>query len=164
MSKLFIISTLIIVVCYFVIFHNGIILLSYAQEINNKTEYLTVQDVVEIAIENNPIIKSRRHNIETAEGRIRQANLLPNPEIELFTEEMPTDELGLGQSQNMVSLSQKLEIGGKRRLRVEAANKEKEIFALDIQIAIANVTAEVKKAFFDVLTTQDKIKTCQRDR
>ena len=144
-------------VFYLAVFSGDVLLLSYAQESNTKTEYLSLEDAVEIAINNNPIIKSKGHSIEEAKGRIRQANLLPNPEIELFTEEMPSNEMGLGRSQNMVSLSQRLEIGGKRRLRTGVAKKEKDILGLDLLITIADITAKVKKAFFDALTSQDEL-------
>ena len=158
MCKLSNIPTLIIAACCFAIFPNEVLVLSYAQDANTNTEYLTVEDAVEIAINNNPIIKSKGHNVEAAVGKIKQAKLLHNPEIKLATEEVPTNEIGLNQSQNMISLSQKLEIGGKRRLRTEVANEEKNIIELDLHVSIANITAKVKKAFYDVLTAQDKHK------
>ena len=157
MQKLLCLSILMFSVFYLAVFSGDVLLLSYAQESNTKTEYLSLEDAVEIAINNNPIIKSKGHSIEEAKGRIRQANLLPNPEIELFTEEMPSNEMGLGRSQNMVSLSQRLEIGGKRRLRTGVAKKEKDILGLDLLITIADITAKVKKAFFDALTSQDEL-------
>ncbi len=158
MQKLLCLSILIFSVFYLAVFSDDALLLSHAQESNTKTEYLTLEDAVEIAINNNPLIKSKRHNLEASTGRIRQANLLPNPEVELFTEEMPTEDIGLSQSQNTVSLSQKLEIGGKRKLRTEVAKKEKGILELDLQITIMDIIAKVKKVFFDVLTAQDKLK------
>ncbi|ODS31707.1 MAG: heavy metal efflux pump protein CzcC [Candidatus Scalindua rubra] len=158
MSKPFYLLGLMLAACYFVVCSDQALLLSHAQDTNTKTEYLTVEDAIEIAINNNPIIKSKKHNIETSEGRIRQAHLLPNPEINLLTEEMPTNEIGLNQSQNMVSLSQKLEIGGKRRLRIKVAKKEKDVMELDLQTTVADITAKVKKAFFNVLTAQDELK------
>ncbi len=145
-------------VFYLAVFSDDVLLKSHAQESNTKTEYLTLEDAVEIAINNNPMIKSKRHNLDASTGRIRQANLLPNPVVEFFTEEMPTEDIGLSQSQNTVSLSQKLEIGGKRKLRTEVAKKEKGILELDLQITIMDIIAKVKKVFFDVLTAQDKLK------
>jgi len=158
MFKSLCVLTFMLVACYFAVFSDKALLLSHAQETNTQTEYLTIENAVEIAINNNPIINSRKHHIETSEGRIRQAKLLPNPEIELFTEETPTNEIGLGQSQNMVSLSQKLEIGGKRKLRTKVARKEKGVLELDFQTTVADITAKVKKAFFKVLTVQDELK------
>ncbi len=157
MQKLLCLSILMFSIFYLAVFSDDALLLSYAQESNTKTEYLSLENAVEIAINNNPIIKSKRHNLDASTGRIRQANLLPNPEIELFTEEMPSNEMGLGRSQNMVSLSQRLEIGGKRRLRTGVAKKEKDILGLDLLITIADITAKVKKAFFDALTSQDEL-------
>lgn len=153
----------ILVVCYFAIFSDNTQLLSYSQEFRANDKHLTIEDAVEIAINNNPMIKSKRRNVEAATGRIRQAHLLPNPEINLLAEEIPTEEIGLNQSQNMISLSQKLEIGGKRRLRTEVAIKEKGILELDLQIMIMNITAQTKKAFFDVITAQDELNLAKKN-
>jgi cobalt-zinc-cadmium efflux system outer membrane protein len=145
-------------VCYFAICSNRALLLSHAQESNTKTEYLTLEHAVEIAINNNPLIKSKKHNMGTYEGRIKQAGLLPNPKILFFTQEMPTNNIGFDQSQNSVDLIQKLETGGKRKLRVKTAEKEKKVMEMDLQTTIADITAKVKKSFFKVLTAQDELK------
>ena len=149
-------------VCYFAICSDMAQLLSYAQESNTKTDYLTLEDAVGIALNNNPLLKSKKHNIGTYEGRIKQAGLLPNPEIEFFTQETPTNNIGFDQSQNSVALSQKLETGGKRKLRVKAARKEKKVMEMDLQTTIADITAKVKKSFFNVLTTEEELKFAKK--
>jgi len=158
MQKLLCLFILMLSICYFAICSDKALLLSHAQESNTKTEYLTIEDAVEIAINNNPLIKSKKHNLDSYEGRIKQAGLLPNPEIEFFTQEMPTNNIGFDQSQNSVALFQKLETGGKRKLRVKAAENEKRVMEMDLQSTIANITAKVKKSFFNVLTTHEELK------
>jgi len=158
MQKLLCFSIFMLPVCYFAICSDKAMLLSHAQESNTKTEYLILEDAVEIAISNNPLIKFKKHNIGTYEGRIKQAGLLPNPEIEFFTQETPTNNIGFDQSQNSVALYQKLETGGKRKLRVKAAEEEKKVMELDFKTTIADITAKVKKSFFNVLTAQDELK------
>jgi len=157
MQKLLCLSMLMLSVCYLTICSDKAMLLSHAEESNTKSEYLTLEDAVEIAINNNPLIKFKKHNIGTYEGRIRQAGLLPNPEIEFFTQETPTNNIGFDQSQNSVALYQKLETGGKRKLRVKAAEKEKKVIELDLKTTVADITAKVKKSFFNVLTAQDEL-------
>ncbi|MDR4503284.1 MAG: TolC family protein [Candidatus Scalindua sp.] len=151
-------STFILAVCYFTICSNKALLVSHAQESNTKTEYLTLEDAVEIAINNNPLIKSKKHTMGTYEGRIKQAGLLPNPKILFFTQEIQTNDVGFDQSQNSVDVIQKLETGGKRKLRVRAAEKEKKVMEFDLLTTIADITANVKKSFFNVLTKQDELK------
>lgn len=94
-------------------------------ELQHSEDPLTIENAVNIAINNNPIILSKKHRVEASEGKIKQAKLPPNPEINLLAEEIPTEEIGLNQSQNMVSLSQKLEIGSKRGLRTDVSKKKK---------------------------------------
>ena len=162
MQKLVCLFILMPSVCYFAICSDMAQLLSYAQESNTKTDYLTLEDAVGIALNNNPLLKSKKHNIGTYEGRIKQAGLLPNPEIEFFTQETPTNNIGFDQSQNSVALSQKLETGGKRKLRVKAARKEKKVMEMDLQTTIADITAKVKKSFFNVLTTEEELKFAKK--
>jgi cobalt-zinc-cadmium efflux system outer membrane protein len=150
--------TFMLAVCYFSICSDKALLVSYAQESNTKAEYLTLEDAVEIAINNNPLIKSKKHNMGTYEGRIKQAGLLPNPKILFFTQEIQTNNVGFDQSQNSVDLIQKLETGGKRKLRVKAAEKEKKVMEFDLLTTIADITAKAKKSFFYVLTAQDELK------
>jgi len=158
MQKLLCLSILMLSVCYVAICSDRALLQSHAQESNTENEYLTLEEAVEIAINNNPLIKSKKHNVGIYEGRIKQAGLLPNPEIEFFTQETPTNNIGFDQSQNSIALFQKLETGGKRKLRVKAAEKEKKVMEMDLQTTVADITAKVKKAYFNVLTTQDELK------
>ncbi len=147
----------------FVIFPDNDLLPAYAQEISSKDKYLSIEDAVNIAIQNNPLIQAKKHKVGAAKGKIKQATLIPNPVVNLVAEEMPTHEIGLNESQNMVSLSQKLELGGKRRLRTDVAKKQKNILDLDTQTTIWNIRAMTKKAFFDLLTAQDELNLAKKN-
>ncbi|MBM4054399.1 MAG: TolC family protein [Planctomycetes bacterium] len=153
----------IFIATHFATSFNNTLVIASDLEFKQEEKYLTIEDAVTIAITNNPIILSKKHTAEAAQGKIKQAKLIPNPEITLFTEEMPTEKIGLHQSQNMVSLSQKLEIGGKRGLRTDVAKKEKNILNLETQTAILNITAQTKKAFFDLLTAQDELNLAKKN-
>lgn len=153
----------IVFIISFIVFSNNNLFPVYAKEISAKGKYLTIEDAVNIAIQNNPLIKSKKNKVEAAKGKIKQAKLIPNPVINLVAEEAPTNEIGLNESQNMVSLSQKLELGGKRRLRTDAAKKQKNILNLDTQTAIRNITAKTKKAFFDLPTAQDELNLAKKN-
>ncbi|WP_162532284.1 TolC family protein [Candidatus Scalindua japonica] len=158
MQKILRLSILMLGVSYCAICSDKALLQSHAQESNKEIEYFTLEEAVDIAINNNPLIKSKKHNIGSYEGRIKQAGLLPNPEIEFYTQETPTNNIGFDQSQNSVALFQKLETGGKRKLRVKAAKKEKKVMEMDLQATITDTRAKVKKSFFNVLTAQDELK------
>ena len=136
---------------------------AYARDTSPNDKYLTIEDSVNIAIQNNSLIKSKINKEEAVKGEIEQAKLIPNPKLNLVTEEMPSNQIGLSESQNMVSLSQKIELGGKRKLRTEAAKKKKNILNLDTQTTIWNITAKTKKAFFNLLTSQENLKLAQKN-
>ena len=63
MQKLLCLSILMLSVCYVAICSDRALLQSHAQESNTENEYLTLEEAVEIAINNNPLIKSKKHNV-----------------------------------------------------------------------------------------------------
>ncbi len=67
----------------------------------------------------NSELKAARGEVEAAASEIDQAGLLPNPELEIGTE-------NLGMAEAEVVVSQPLELGGKRKSRVAAAKLGRE--------------------------------------
>src|SRR3990167_8889894 len=63
---------------------------------------ISLEDALKIAIEKNPQLQSTRDQIDAAIGSLRQSKLYPNPVLELLAEEIPSNEVGLNQSQNLV--------------------------------------------------------------
>ncbi|MCP2597360.1 TolC family protein, partial [Candidatus Aminicenantes bacterium AC-335-G13] len=88
--------------------------------------------------------------------------LWPNPHIEFEAEDIPRENLGFQKSKNIVSLSQEVLIGGKIALRTKVAQIEKEIVALKYEEKFREVIAEIKKAFYGVLATQQKVEVARR--
>ena len=78
----------------FIVFFCHILVIASDLELQQKEGPLTIEDAINIAINNNPMILSKKHKVEAAKGRIKQSTLMPNPEINLFTEEIPTQEIG----------------------------------------------------------------------
>lgn len=150
-------STLFIACTFFLTLFNEKLLFAQEDNIDQKEVVLTIEEAVNIAINNNPLINSKRFKVEAAKGKVKQANLFINPRINLSTEEMSTHEIGLNESENTVSLTQKIEVGGKRKLRKNLAKKQQSIVDLDLRNTARNITADTRKVFFEVLTAQDKL-------
>ena len=75
---------------------------------------ISLEEALKIAIEKNPQLQSTRDQIDAAIGSLRQSKLYPNPVLELLAEEIPSSELGLNQSQNLVGITQPIITGGKK--------------------------------------------------
>ncbi|MGR3311502.1 MAG: TolC family protein [Candidatus Brocadiales bacterium] len=129
--------------------------------LNQQQKTLTLDTAIQITLEKNPQLASMRKNIEAAEGRIKQARLIPNPRFQLNAEEVPTNRangIDPGRGQNTLSVSQLFETGGKRRLRTEAAKKEKTVVELEYETLALNIVGKTKRAFYEVLAAKEGLK------
>jgi outer membrane protein, heavy metal efflux system len=122
-----------------------------------RAESLTIDDAIRLARENNPEFRAAREQIMAAGGRAQQAALWPNPEIELSAEDVPTDDIGLSRSKNLIGVAQTVPFPGKKSLdgrigrqEVIATEwtyraKERELIR-DVTLAFYGVQAGEKKA------------------
>src|SRR3972149_6592984 len=122
------------------------------QLVNKK---FSLEEALQIAIEKNPQLQSTRDQIDAAIGSLRQSKLYPNPVLELFAEEMPSNEVGLNQSQNLVGITQPIITGGKRGLGIKVSEKSKEKDEFERDAVLMAVIADTKKAFYKVVADQE---------
>lgn len=118
---------------------------------------ISLDEAIRIAIEKNPQLQSARDQVEAATGALRQSRLYPNPVLEFLAEEIPGDEIGLNQSQNLVAVTQPIITGGKRGLGIKVSEKSKEKNELERDAVLLNVIADTKKAFYKVVGDQESL-------
>ncbi len=116
---------------------------------------ITLGEALNIAIEKNPQLQSTRDQIDAAIGSLRQSKLYPNPVLGLLAEEIPSNELGLNQSQNLVGITQPIITGGKRGLGIKVSEKSKEKDEFERDAVLLAVIADTKKAFYKVVADQE---------
>lgn len=116
---------------------------------------ISLEEAIRIAIEKNPQLQSTRDQVDAAIGALRQSRLYPNPVLEFLAEEIPGDEVGLNQSQNLVAVTQPVITGGKRGLGIKVSEKSKEKNEFERDAVLLNVIADTKKAFYKVVGDQE---------
>ena len=116
---------------------------------------ISLEEAIHIAIEKNPQLQSTRDQVDAAVGALRQSRLYPNPVLELLAEEIPSNEVGLNQSQNLVAITQPIITGGKRGLGIKVSEKSKEKNEFERDAVLLNVMADTKKAFYKVIGDQE---------
>lgn len=120
---------------------------------------LTLRQALVLAFERNPDLASSSWEVRSGEARVRQAGLLPNPELGVEVENI----LGSGpfrrfdSVETTLSISQLLELGGKRSARMRLASAGKEVAGWDYEARRADLAAEVAKSFVEVLSAQEKV-------
>ncbi len=120
---------------------------------------VTLQKAIDLAIEHNPDLNASRWEKRAMEGRVLQAGLLPNPEIEAETENFAGSGPfnGFDAAETTVQLSQLIELGGKRAKRSTYAALGRDLALWDYQVKHADVVAQTTLAFMNVLFAQERL-------
>jgi cobalt-zinc-cadmium efflux system outer membrane protein len=89
---------------------------------------ITLADAVDIFLRQNLDLVAARYDIDTAEAEKLTARLRPNPEVDVEFEDLPVDfTVPFSQQTFTYTLSQTIELGGKRRKRIDAAAADAEV-------------------------------------
>ncbi|MBO9687584.1 MAG: TolC family protein [Mitsuaria chitosanitabida] len=117
---------------------------------------LTLSAAIETALGQNPTLRAFGHELDASDGAVRQAGLIPNPSLSLSAEDTRKDT-----RTTSMTLSQTIELGGKRSARVALAERERDLAALDLETQRAEVRAATIQAFFDVLIAQERVEVAR---
>lgn len=122
------------------------------QAIPDAAESLTLQAALERALASSPQLSAARQEQDATAAAVLQADVLPNPSLEAGMEDTRSQT-----RETTLVLSQPIELGGKRQARVRAAQSERDLAAMDLELKRADISAAVIAAFFDVLAEQERL-------
>ncbi|EPJ2808780.1 TolC family protein [Pseudomonas putida] len=120
---------------------------------------LSLPQALAAAFAQNPELAAAGREIGIAEGERRQAGLLPNPELAWEVEDTRRDT-----STTTVTLSQPLELGGKRGARIAVAGAGQAIAQLDLERQRNGLRADVVQAFHAALRAQTALELAQQSQ
>nr|ART35542.1 A10 [uncultured bacterium] len=121
---------------------------------------LTLQQAIANALRSNPELQVSAFQLRAQEARTRQAALRPAPEASLDLENI----LGSGEfraldsAEATFSLSQVIELGGKRDARIVAAEAGREVLDIERQARQLDVLADVTRRFVLVAGQQERLR------
>src|SRR5713226_2525557 len=111
---------------------------------------LTVDQVVERAITDNPELRAMRTDVDAARGRLRQAGLRPNPMLELGGQQNVA-----GPDNNVnVGLSIPLDLNGRKEGRVGVAEREIDMKQAQVSDRERRLIAEVRMKASELLAAR----------
>jgi cobalt-zinc-cadmium efflux system outer membrane protein len=120
---------------------------------------LTLRDALAAALAGNAELRAAQAAIRSQEGLALQANMLPNPALELEVENIG----GSGERQSFettettLRLLQLVELGGKRAKRLALAERERDASQWTYEAVRAALLADTARAFVDVLALQERL-------
>jgi len=124
---------------------------------------LTLEQCISIALQQNPLILSSLGQYQASQARISQAKALPQPSIYYDSDLQPKFFNFKDSGESYFGLTQSIEFPGKRHLRGKIASKESSEIMADIDLLKLDIVFEVKRAFYGLLLTQEKLKYAQQD-
>jgi outer membrane protein, heavy metal efflux system len=120
----------------------------YSQYID-QVNGLTADELVRYAIAHNGELAAARQMIAEARGKLRQAGVRPNPKIE----SSGTHAVTTSDTMSMVGAELPLELGGRRKARVEVAQRELEMREAEVADFERKLAAEARAKYSEVIAT-----------
>jgi len=132
----------------------------------SQNRSITISDAVSIFLQQNLQLVAARYDIDTADAEKLTARLRPNPEISTNFSDIPLDL-----RRNFVTpqtydygISQTLEMGGKRKKRIDAANANSELAKAQFQTVVWQMTNDLKRKFYTVLLAESQLNLAKENQ
>ena len=132
----------------------------HAECIYSGGSVLTLPDAIQNALDHSPRLRSAVAGVEAAKGFENQAGYLPNPEIG-FEAGNIAGSGGFGGTDSAeltYSLTQTVEIGGKRSARRNAAKAARGAAGMALMAEQLNIKRDVRIAYCDALAKDEAVK------
>jgi cobalt-zinc-cadmium efflux system outer membrane protein len=123
---------------------------------------LTLAQLEQLALENNPTARAAQSAIDAARGRARQAGLWPNPTIGYSAEEITTRGGVDPRGEYGFFIEQTIPLGGKLRLGRSVFERVADEATARAELQRQRILSSVRALFYQVLTTERRIEVHER--
>ncbi len=132
---------------------------SASPEFKEPGDTISLRQALSIALLKNPELAVFSYEVRAGEARILQAGLLPNPEVEMESENLggSGDFRGFNGSETTIQLSQLIQLAGKRQKRTRIAALDRDLAGWDYETKRIDLFTDVTRAFIDVLAAQEHL-------
>lgn len=122
---------------------------------------VTLAELEQLALENNPTSRAAQAGIEAARGRARQAGTWPNPVAGYSGEELKAGELDK-RGEHGFFVEQMIPLGGKLRLGRLVFDRTAERAEAILDVQRQRILSSVRTLFYEVLTTERRVEVQER--
>jgi cobalt-zinc-cadmium efflux system outer membrane protein len=138
---------------------SGVVALAQGAPVAQPGGELTLGAAIAAALARNPDLNASLYEIRAAEARALQSGLRPNPTLSTELENIAGTGAtrGVDAAEGTLSLSQVIELGDKRGLRVRLADAGRDVIAIEQQAAQLDVLAEVTRRFIVAAAAQERV-------
>lgn len=117
---------------------------------------ITLEAALRMSLDGNADLSAARNEAAAIDATIRQAGLIPNPEVSVQLEGAQRDT-----RTTTWLVNQPIELGGKRTARINAASRAYDTAYADFNSKRAEIRALVITAFFNVLNAQERLRLAE---
>lgn len=120
---------------------------------------LTLKRAIEAVLAGNPDLVAGAFELKAADARVDQAGRRLNPELSVELENFAGSGAAKGTDslETTLSLSQVIELGGKRALRADSALRDRDLVSIERQAQQLDVLAEATRRFIALVAAQDRL-------
>jgi cobalt-zinc-cadmium efflux system outer membrane protein len=120
---------------------------------------MTLEELEQAALENNPAIRVTVRRVSLAESRANGAGALDDPSLQYWSWQVPLRKpWDLNQSQQYLRISQNFPGPGKRALRSHVAGEEIDVAKAELEVQKREVLAKVRNAYYALLRNDDEFR------
>ncbi|HKE58048.1 MAG TPA: TolC family protein [Pyrinomonadaceae bacterium] len=127
---------------------------------------ITLDDAVQIFLQRNLQLLAARYDIDTADAEKITARLRPNPSFSFASSDLPLNFSGpvIKEQTYDYGIAQTFELGGKRGKRIDSANANADVARGQFEMAVWQLTNDLKRKFYNVLLTNSLFKLAQENQ
>lgn len=114
---------------------------------------LTFKGALDLAMSRNLGLEAARRQRAIREAAIRAARQIPNPDV--------SGEITRDTPHELLSFSMPIEVGGKRRRRVDLAKEELSLADVDVRAELRAVRREVRVAFYSLIASDQRLRIAE---
>lgn len=124
-----------------------------------EKELLSFEEYLSLVGNKNLSYASRKYNVSMAEAAIQTAGMFPDPQLEV-----ETSNNGVNKNMGYVygtSIGWTLELGGKRKARINLAKNQSELSKIQLQDFFRNLRADASLGYIDALRSKAMLEVQQ---
>lgn len=122
---------------------------------------ITLAELEQLALENNPTSRAAQAGIDAARGRAQQAGMWPNPVAGYSGEELKGGDLDK-RGEHGFFVEQTIPLGGKLRLGRAVFDRTAERAEATLDLQRARILSSVRTLFYEVLTIERRVEVQER--
>lgn len=130
-------------------------LVAFGPHVRGAEATLSLQDAINQALASRVSLKAESDRISVAQGLLRQARAIPNPEFQFQNENLRPGQTYTRDVDTLAMINQPLDVLGKRSARIEAAGKNVARSQADYDLARWEVVRNVRLTYWAARGVQE---------